>query len=343
MIWTSKSKQPPRIGIIGNGFVGGAVRNGFSPTVGCDATVRTYDKDPNKSTHPLHTVVNKSDFIFISVPTPANNDGTMNSEILEQCISDIYTQCANGDAIFLIRSTVVPGTTRMIQEQYPDLPLVFNPEFLTERSANFDFINQSRFVIGSSDAQYSNAVADLYRWRFGRSSSILETNFESAEMIKYVTNTFFATKVSFLNDMYLLSKETGAIWEDVVDGFVQDGRVGHSHLNVPGHDGKFGFGGSCFPKDIQALITFGELCGVSMDTLKGVWKTNLKVRPERDWEQLKGRAVSEDLLLYSEADEARMDIIGQNGNDGQHYDEVKHFADGFHEGEWEKDGETIKR
>ena len=110
-------------------------------------------------------------------------------------------------------------------------------------------------------------------------------------MVKYMTNTFFATKISFLNDMKLLADKCGVIWKDAIEGFVRDGRVGHSHLDVPGHDGKYGFGGSCFPKDIQALINFGESNDVDMNVLKGAWETNLKVRPERDWEKLKGRAV----------------------------------------------------
>tara|TARA_Y100000296_G_scaffold27230_1_gene31864 strand:- start:226 stop:555 length:330 start_codon:yes stop_codon:yes gene_type:complete len=108
-----------------------------------------------------------------------------------------------------------------------------------------------------------------------------------------MNNTFFATKISFLNDMKLLSDKCGAVWEDAVEGFVRDGRIGHSHLNVPGHDGRYGFGGSCFPKDIQALIKYGDEIGVDMGVLKAVWETNLKVRPEKDWEQLKGRAVSD--------------------------------------------------
>ena len=107
-----------------------------------------------------------------------------------------------------------------------------------------------------------------------------------------MNNLFFATKVSFLNEMKLLGDKVGVNWNEAVDGFVLDGRVGHSHLSVPGPDGKFGFGGSCFPKDIQALIKFGDLNGVDMNVLKGAWKTNLHVRPERDWEKLKGRAVS---------------------------------------------------
>ena len=123
---------------------------------------------------------------------------------------------------------------------------------------------------------------------------MIETDYESAEMVKYMTNTFLATKVSFLNDMKILCEKVGGKWEDVLEGFIRDGRVGHSHLNVPGHDGKFGFGGSCFPKDIQAIINYADSLGLTMDTLKGVWKTNLKVRPEKDWEKLEGRAITKD-------------------------------------------------
>ena len=92
--------------------------------------------------------------------------------------------------------------------------------------------------------------------------------------------------------MYMLSNKIDANWEDAINGFILDSRIGHSHLQVPGPDGKLGFGGSCFPKDIQALITFGDELGIDMNVLKGAWKTNLTVRPEKDWENLKGRAVS---------------------------------------------------
>ena len=278
-----------RIGIIGLGFVGSAVRYGFSPNVGCDAEIKVYDKDPNKSTHTLDEVVNQSDIIFMSVPTPSNKDGSINLDIVDSVLKGVNS-ISNKDSIVIVRSTVIPGTTRKLQEKYPKLRLVFNPEFLTERSANFDFINQTRFILGGNSDDIKE-VSELFRQRFGHSISIVETNYETAELIKYMTNTFFATKISFLNDMKLLSDECGAIWEHTLEGFVRDGRVGHSHLNVPGHDGKYGFGGSCFPKDIQALINYGDEIGVDMGVLKAAWETNLKVRPERDWEQLKGRSV----------------------------------------------------
>ena len=94
--------------------------------------------------------------------------------------------------------------------------------------------------------------------------------------------------------MYRVVEKVDADWDEAIEGFILDGRIGHSHLSVPGPDGKFGFGGSCFPKDIQAFISFGEKIGVDMEVLKGAWKTNLNVRPEKDWEKLKGRAVSSD-------------------------------------------------
>ena len=126
---------------------------------------------------------------------------------------------------------------------------------------------------------------------------MIETNCETAELIKYMNNCFFATKVSFLNEMYQIAKKCGVDWDLAVEGFVLDNRIGHSHLNVPGPDGKFGFGGSCFPKDIQAMINFADGLGVSSDVLKGAWKKNLEVRPEEDWKELKGRAVVDDKKL----------------------------------------------
>jgi UDPglucose 6-dehydrogenase len=141
---------------------------------------------------------------------------------------------------------------------------------------------------------HTDKVKNLYKDRFGQFLPVLQTNFQTAELIKYMNNLYFATKVSFLNEMKLLADKIGVDWQKAVDGFILDGRIGHSHLSVPGPDGKLGFGGSCFPKDIQALIHFADENGVDMNVLKGAWKTNLSVRPEKDWEDLIGRAISND-------------------------------------------------
>ena len=107
-----------------------------------------------------------------------------------------------------------------------------------------------------------------------------------------MNNTFFATKVSIMNEFKLLSQKIGANWEDALHGFASDGRVGDSHLNVPGHDGKLGYGGTCFPKDVNALINFANLINIKLNTIEGGWATNIEVRGEKDWEKKIGRSVN---------------------------------------------------
>ena len=135
-------------------------------------------------------------------------------------------------------------------------------------------------------------VRNLFEQRF-MNRHIIETDSTTAELIKYMNNTFFATKVSIINEFKLLSDKLNANWEDALYGFASDGRIGDSHLHVPGPDGRLGYGGTCFPKDVNALLTFANENEINLNTIEGGWKTNLEVRPERDWEKDKGRAVSE--------------------------------------------------
>lgn len=279
------------IGIVGRGFVGNAVARGFSKEFNYDANIRVYDLDPSKSTHSLNETVNKSDFIFLSVPTPALSSGEINLSILDKALESIYSINKKNN-IILLRSTVIPGTTKEFQKKFKNMNIVFNPEFLTEKNAVLDFANQERAILGGKKSDVDK-VATLYKHRFGKTLKILKTNFQTAEMIKYMNNLFLATKISFLNEMKLLSDSSNIDWDLAIKGFILDKRVGQSHNNVPGHDGKPGFSGSCFPKDIQALIKFAEDKCIDMPVLKGAWETNLKVRSEKDWEKLKGRAVTD--------------------------------------------------
>ena len=278
-----------KIGIVGNGFVGSSVAFGFSPQCGCYADIKIYDKDSSKATHSLESTLT-SDFIFVSVPTPSNPDGSINLDVVYNIFEEMSVLNYRSDNVFLLRSTVTPGTTRKLQRKFRNLNIVFNPEFLTERSAKLDFINQSRFILGGLKKNV-NKVEKLYVDRFGATTPVIKTNYETAEMIKYMNNCYFATKVSFMNEMYQIADACGVDWDMAVEGFVRDGRIGHSHMSVPGPDGKFGFGGSCFPKDIQAMINFAESLGVNSSVLLGAWDKNLEVRPEEDWKNLKGRAI----------------------------------------------------
>ena len=131
----------------------------------------------------------------------------------------------------------------------------------------------------------------LFNQRF-KIKNIIQTDSKTAELTKYMNNTFFATKVSIMNEFKLLCDKIGANWEDALKGFVSDGRIGDSHLNVPGHDGKLGYGGTCFPKDVNALLSFSKKYDIELNTISGGWKTNLEVRAEKDWEEKEGRSVS---------------------------------------------------
>jgi UDPglucose 6-dehydrogenase len=272
------------IGIIGNGFVGSAIAAGF----GLHANVRVYDKDPRKTLHTIEDTINKSDFVFVGVPTPMEfiEGGKIDLSIMNSVFEDINNITTNSDTIFIIKSTVIPGTTNDFQDRYPNLKIVFNPEFLTERSANLDFINASRIVLGG-EPENVKKVAELYRDRFPY-TKIVATDAKSAEMIKYMCNCFFATKISFMNEMFLMSRKLGTDWKKIMEGFISDGRIGNSHIEVPGHDGDLGFGGKCFPKDLNAFIEFFAEQGIEPHMLMATWKRNQTVRRNINWAEIEG-------------------------------------------------------
>jgi UDPglucose 6-dehydrogenase len=283
---------PYKIGIVGNGYVGSAIAHGFSSASTGRCEVKIYDILPEKSLNTLDETINDSEFIFVSVPTPMNSNGSISLKYIDEAFKNINGVSRNSEHVIILKSTVVPGTTEKLQKKFPGLNIVFSPEFLTEKSSRLDFINQSRVVLGGSD-YYVDEVEGLYRDRF-KYCHFIKTDYKTAEMIKYFGNIFFAVKVSFANEMKLLCDTIGVDWKIALEGFVADGRVGDSHLNVPGPDGKLGFGGSCFPKDINALMAFAKSIGIDVHTIEGAWKTNLNVRPEEDWKGLKGRAVVDD-------------------------------------------------
>ena len=271
-----------KIGVIGHGYVGESQSFAFSPSF----DVRVYDKDSLKSTHSLNEVLD-SDFVFVCVPTPMKKDGSQDLSFVEN-----FFKTAKEGPIYIIKSTVIPGTTNLLNEKFKNLKIIFSPEFLTERTAKLDILTQTRIILGG-DKNLTSKVRNIYDIRF-KNKTIIETDSLTAEYIKYMNNTFFASKVSIMNEFYRLAKQLGVDWETALYGFVSDQRIGDSHLNVPGPDGKLGFGGTCFPKDINAFISFAKKNNINMNVLEAAWKTNLEVRPERDWENLKGRAVSDD-------------------------------------------------
>lgn len=274
-----------KVGIIGNGFVGASIVSGLALT----HDLFIYDSDPLKSMNTLEEVITESEFIFVSVPTPmkVSDKGRIDTSIIFSVFEEISRLSFDkSKKTFILKSTITPGTTRKVSEKFKDLQIVFNPEFLTERSANLDFINSSRIILGGSTV-HTNLVEKMFRIRFPH-KNIIKTSWETAEFIKYMCNCFFAVKVSFMNEMYQVSEKIGTDWDKINEGFVSDGRIGNSHLNVPGHDGSLGFGGKCFPKDINAMINFMIEADIDPKVLSASWQKNLEVRENRDWKDIPG-------------------------------------------------------
>ena len=273
-----------KIGIVGQGYVGTAVKTVFEKHY----ETNTFDLNGKCSCDSINELVAKSNIIFVCVPTPMNKDGSCNTEIVESVVKEINS-LSTDNKIVAIKSTIPPGTTNKLNKKYDNITVIFNPEFLTEANFIDDFKNQSRIIIGGQRPA-STKLRQVYSLAFPN-AKIVKTGSKTAEMVKYFTNTFLATKVSFANEMKMICDELNIDYDKVVEYSTYDERLGKSHWAVPGPDGHYGFGGSCFPKDLNAILDVCRQLGVPAKTLYGAWETNLKVRPEKDWKKLKGRAV----------------------------------------------------
>ena len=283
-----------KLGIVGQGFVGLALKAGFEKHY----EIETYDKyEVDKSTCDLADLVAKCKVIFVCVPTPMNEDGSCHTDIVDSVVKEInkwsYAYWGNIDRkpTVVIKSTVAPGTTDKLHRKYKSVDVIFNPEFLTEATFIEDFKNQNRIILGGI-RRGTNKLRQVYSKVFPR-TTIVKTGAKHAEMVKYFTNCFLATKVSFANEMKMLCDELDLDYDKVVEYATYDERLGKSHWAVPGPDGELGFGGHCLPKDLNALISVAvdNSLGLYINVLSGVLETNNKVRKNRDWEQMKGRAV----------------------------------------------------
>ena len=260
-----------KIGIVGHGFVGKAVDFGFSVNV--EKTII----DPNYNTSIDDLKKNVPDVIFICVPTPMQPDGAIDCSIILDVVNEITKKEIN--SIIVIKSSITPSTLKLCNEINPT-KIVYNPEFLTERNANNDFVNPRVLVIGGSN-ENNQFVYEIHQKNSSCANCpVFFTDLITASLVKYTLNTFLATKVLFMNEIYKIhnSLETSSSWDDFTEILKAEGRIGPSHMNVPGPDGRFGFGGACFPKDLSALIKFAEDEGENLELLRSVRAINNKIR-----------------------------------------------------------------
>ena len=271
------------IGIIGQGFVGNAVYQKFKKYY----NVETFDLN-EKLCNSYEESTYQNEIVFICLPTPMDEVGRCNTSIVDTAVKKAND--VGVAKIVVIKSTVSPGTTQRLNEKYPNLQIVFNPEFLTERNAVKDYENQNRIILGGPRPA-TTRLKQIFSKAFP-DAHIIKTDSTHAEMVKYLTNTFLSVKVSFANEIYQLCEKLDIDYDKVVEYATMDERLGESHWSVPGHDGDFGFGGHCFPKDLSALLYLTKELGTINNVLSATQKTNDSVRENRDWEKMKGRAVS---------------------------------------------------
>tara|TARA_R110001583_G_scaffold90811_2_gene232818 strand:+ start:451 stop:1287 length:837 start_codon:yes stop_codon:yes gene_type:complete len=273
------------IGIVGQGFVGTAVHEGLKQYF----KIETYDIAKPSTCNALLDLSLKTDIIFVCLPTPMKNDGSCHIDIVENTLSDLNV--INKGKTVIVKSTIPPGTTEMWNTKFKNIQIVFNPEFLTEANSVNDFKNQNRIIIGGPRLA-NTKVKKIFAKAFPK-VPIIKTSSTIAEMVKYFLNCFLATKVSFANEMYEICNYLKIDYDKVTEYAIYDERLGKSHLNVPGPDGDFGYGGHCFPKDVKALINVAMELDSDVDPimLKATNNKNNKIRKNRDWEKQEGRAV----------------------------------------------------
>jgi nucleotide sugar dehydrogenase len=272
------------IGIIGQGFVGNAVYQKFKNYF----NIFTYDLQTKLSNSTLNELIGKCSVIFVCLPTPMDKKGNCYINIVENTLKDI-SLISNQKKTIVVKSTVPPNTTKQWNQQFENLNIVFNPEFLTEANAVQDYENQNRIILGGPRPA-TTKLKPIFAKVFPK-AKIIKTDSSYAEMVKYVTNSFLATKVSFANEMYQICKKLEIDYDKVIEYTKYDERLGYSHWDVPGPDGDFGYGGHCFPKDVKALIQVALKLEAQPEILKAVDKKNNRIRTNRDWEQQKGRAI----------------------------------------------------
>jgi UDPglucose 6-dehydrogenase len=256
----------PRIGIIGLGFVGSAIKDNYF-----DYSLYLIDTDTSKGYTDTYNDIKDAEGIFVCVPSPQNTDGSCNSTILENVLKNLKDY--NG--VIISKVTATPDVYERLQMEYPNL--VYVPEFLTAANAAEDYAKENWAVIGGSTLAYQREAERVIKYTKPTVDSVY-CSIGEASMVKYIINSFLATKVVFMNEMCQLAEINGYNWNRIRGMISKDPRINISHTQVPGPDKQFGFGGMCFPKDTSALICYAENLNTTLNVLKEAVKKNMLLR-----------------------------------------------------------------
>jgi len=235
-------KRFTKVGIVGTGMVGGAMQHYLEKKE--EIELFLYDKGKNIGSP---EEVNKAEIVFVCVPTPyLKGDKGFDLSYVEETFNMLQ-----GEKVVVIKSTIMPGTTEMLQKKYPQHKILMNPEFLTEETADQDMSYPDRQIVGYTEESQTVAGDVIQLLPLAPFERILPAT--EAEVVKYFGNTWFSIKVSFANQMYDLCQVLGVDYDRMVEAAAADKRIGRTHLNIF-HKGYRGYGGKCLVKDIRALI-----------------------------------------------------------------------------------------
>jgi len=258
-----------KLGIVGKGFVGSAVANGF------DKNVDQFIVDPKYTDNTIADLIEFDPSVcFVCLPTP-KQESHMDVDV--SYVRDVLAELDKNQykGITVIKSTITPDHLTKMKKDYT-LKLVYNPEFLTEANSFNDFLNPSMQILGGKWRDCENIEKAYVKHSSVKTVPTFKTDLITASMIKYTINSWLATKVTFFNELYELFESSGTKvpWESFTEMLSQDDRIGDTHMQVPGTDGKFGYGGHCFPKDTEALLYYSKLKKTELSVLKNAIKKN---------------------------------------------------------------------
>lgn len=274
-----------KLGFIGMGFVGGTTAKALEKV----HEIFPYDK--YKKEYQNKEILKEAETIFICVPTPPKLRGEIDLSAIYDSVKILseITKDNKTKPLVVIRSTVIPGTTNKLEEEYP-FNFVSNPEFLRQKHALDDMLNTNRIIIGANREKDYKKVESIYKPVFPDASYICVDR-KTAEMIKYASNAMLVGQIALANEIYQICDASGVNYNDVKTTLLMDNRIARN-IDVPGPDGDFGFGGKCFPKDLNALIYLAREHTYRSYLFEEIWRLNEKVRKNKDWLKIP-RATSE--------------------------------------------------
>lgn len=268
-----RKPQSMKIGIIGNGFVGKATGYAFSTPM-----VEKMIVDPKYTENTLGDLIDwKPHITFVCLPTPSNDDGSINATLVKETVKQLIIE---SESFIVIKSTITPDIAAELSSL--DSRIAIMPEFLSEGNALVDAVSATHMIVGVTDPSAAQYVEQIYgAYSICNPAPTIALSPVEASLVKYSINTFLAMKLTFFNQLYNLVEKYGGNYQLVLRGVLSDHRIGHSHTKIPGTDGKRGFGGACFPKDLDAFIDFADKdAGIDLELLKTVKSVNNKIRSQ---------------------------------------------------------------